>query len=233
MHRGLPILLLTLLAACGRGPGDARALGRDETLVQTSGRAKAETVPNEARFSIGVTALGATGPAASAANARKMEAVVAALRGAGAGERDLQTRELTIERIGYGPNRGRFQANNVVAVRMRQVEQASAAIGAATGAGANVLSGPDLSVGDREAATRGAYANAYRAARARADAYAKAAGLRVVRVMAIRDGATSAPVADYAFEAAQRAPAPVAAPPVLAGTTEEEVSVAADFVLAR
>ena len=62
------------------------------------------------------------------------------------------------------------------------------AIAAATEAGANLLSGPDLRVSDREKASRSAYAAAYRAARARAEAYAGAAGLKIDRVLAIHDG---------------------------------------------
>ena len=62
------------------------------------------------------------------------------------------------------------------------------AVAAATEAGANLVGGPDLRISDREAASRSAYAAAYRAARARAEAYAGAAGLKIARVLTIQDG---------------------------------------------
>lgn len=230
-----PLILAGLaFAGCAREAPDPRGVARDETLVQTQGRARAEARPDEARFSVGVSALGATGPEASAANARKMAAVVAALRGAGVAQDDLQTRQLTVNRLDYGPNRGRFEASNVVAARLRDVGKASAALGAATGAGANVLSGPDLRVSDPEAATRSAYAAAYKAARARANAYAAAAGLRVTRVLAIRDAATGGEQPYPMIQTMAVAPPPVVAgPPVMAGTSETEVIVTAQFALTR
>lgn len=222
------------LAGCAPTAPDPRGVARDETLVQTQGRGRAETKPDEARFSVGVGTFGATGPEAGAANARRMAAVVAALRQAGVAQDDLQTRQLTIARLDYGPNRGRFEANNVVAARVRDVTKASAALAAATGAGANVLSGPELRVADPEAATRSAYAAAYRAARARADAYAAAAGLKVTRVLAIRDGAAGDGPQPYPMvQTMAVAPPPVAAPPVLTGTSEAEVTVTAEFALGR
>src|SRR3546814_19628744 len=72
-------------------------------------------------------------------------------------------------------------------------DEAGGAVAATTRAGANGLSGPTLRVSDQEAATKSAYAAAYRAARARAEAYAGAAGLKIDRVLTIRDGGDSGP----------------------------------------
>lgn len=226
------IPIAALAAGCAPQAADPRGVARDETLVQTQGHARAEARPDEARFSVGVSTIAASGPEASAANARKMEAVVAALRGAGVAQDELQTRQLSVNRLDYGPNRGRFEANNVVSARVRDVNKASAALGAATNAGANILSGPDLRVGDPEATTRSAYAAAYKAARARADAYAAAAGLKVTRVLAIRDAASGSGPQPYPM--IQTTAAPVAPPPpVLAGMNEAEVAVTVDFALGR
>ena len=242
--RFLTLVLLLPLAACG-GPGrddprnDTRGLDRDETLVRTTGTARAEARPDEARFSAGVTAIGATGPEAGAANAKKMGAVVAALKALGVAEADIQTQQLSIARQDYGPNRNKFEANNVVGVRIRKVDQAGAIIAAATGAGANVLSGPDLRVGDPDAAIRRAYADAYRSARARADAYAAAAGLKVARILTISDSYSSGGIeqqdARYAREAmaANQQRVMAAPPPVMAGTSEATVAVSVDFALSR
>ena len=71
---------------------------------------------------------------------------------------------------------------------IRDVSKVGEAVTAVTRAGANVMSGPDLRVSDRETANHSAYAQAYRAARSRAEAYAEAADLKIDRVLGIYDG---------------------------------------------
>ena len=226
----LTVAAMAVLTGCGRHD-DGRRLGRDETLARVTATATAEARPDEARFAVGVSSIAPGAEAATAANAAKMTAVVARLRALGIAEKDLQTSQLTVNRIDYGANRGRFEVNNVVTARLRDTAKASAAIAAATAAGANVLSGPDFRVGDPEAATRQAYAAAYRSARARADAYAAAAGLLGARVLTIADGtgAGEPPRAEEYDRAL--APQAVAAPPVLPGTSTATVSVTVDFAL--
>ncbi len=99
-------------------------------------------------------------------------------------------------------------ANNSVAVRVCDVGKVGAGIAAVTAAGANILSGPDLMVLNPEKANLSAYGAAYKAARAKAESYARVAGLRIVRVLSTRDGGdggTMAPMgqkerrADMAF----------------------------------
>ena len=233
---GVVSILSLALAGCGGpwGPGPQGGLGKGETLLQVSATGQAETRPDEANFSVGVSSIGATSEAATEANNAKVNAVVAALKALGATDADMQTQQLSVGRIGYGPNRNKFEASNTITVRMRDVSKAGAAIQAATRAGANILSGPDLRVSDMEAANKGAYAAAFKAARARADVYAEAAGLKVVRVLIIRDGGGGAPPMPMAFESADMAIAQnarAAPPPVLAGTDRSSVSVSVDFAL--
>src|SRR3546814_9865600 len=93
-------------------------------------------------------------------------------------------------------------------------DEAGGAVAATTRAGANVLSGPTLRVSDQEAATKSAYAAAYRAARARAEAYAGAAGLKIDRVLTIRDGGDNRPpMPYYEMDAAADQAAPQSAAP--------------------
>lgn len=233
MRISAPALPLCLaLAACGHPPpADPRGVGRDEVLVQVSASGRTDTRPDEAGFIAGVSTIAPSAAAASAGNNQAMGRVVAALRGLGIRPEDVQTQSITLNRIDYGPNRGRFEADNRIAVRVRDLAKAGQAIGAATEAGANVLSGPNLRVSDPEAASRSAYALAYRAARGRAEAYAEAAGLRVARVLAIRDaGADEGPVIlgqmDMSMDARQST-----APPVLPGQNASEVRIRVDFAL--
>lgn len=238
LHRTSIILLCSALAACADKPADPRGVERDEVLLQVSATGRTDTRPDEARFTAGVETNEASAAAASAGNSLKMNQVVAALEKLGIKGDDLQTRRINMQRIDYGPERGRFQAHNMIEVRVRRLDRAGEAIAAATGAGANVLSGPNLTVSDPEAASRSAYAQAYKAARSRAEAYAQAAGLKVARVLAIRDEGSSGGPMPYAYDAnmsvrteqAQAAPPP---PPMRPGMTTSEVRVRADFALAE
>jgi len=222
-----------VLSACSPEPRDPRGVAHDEVLLQVTASGQAETAPNEARFSAGVSSIAPTADAATTANNITMNKVVSSLGGFGVAKADIQTQQLTVSRIDWGPNKNKFEANNVVSVRMRAVDKAGAAISAVTQAGANVLSGPDLRVGDPEAASRSAYANAYKAARARADTYAQAANLKVARILSIRDGGSSSmPIAYETAMMDRAAPQAVAAPPpVMAGTNTSQVNVSVDFAL--
>ena len=226
--------MLLALTACGGRPGPL-GVERGETLLATSGTGRAEARPDQAIFTAGLESIGPDAAAASGRANQAVARIVAALKPLGIGERDIQTSSLSIGRIGYGPNRGRFQASNVVTVKVRKVDQAGAAIAAATQAGANVLSGPNLSVVNPEAATLSAHGLAYKAARAKADAYARAAGLKVVRVVAITDGGESGAMPmmqSETMDAVQfNQPAPVVAAPVLAGTNAQTVTVRVEFAL--
>lgn len=241
MRRTTAILATVALSACGPRAPDPRGVDHDETLLSVSATGEAETVPDEAYVEVGVNSFAASAQAASEANNRKIDQVLAALAKLGVPAKDTQTRNLSIQKIDYGPNRGQYQASNVLQLRVREVGKAGAAVAAATAAGANILSGPQLRISDPEAANRGAYAAAYKAARSRAEAYAGAAGLEIARVLAIRDGGRSARPPVYGAEAMAQsvAPPPVAMPPppeearILAGTTLSQVAVQVDFALRR
>jgi uncharacterized protein YggE len=234
MRKSVSLLLLPLaLAACGKEAADPRGVEPGEVLLQIVASGRTDSRPDTARFTAGVETIAASAAAASAGNNEKMNRVVAGLERLGIKDDDLQTRQISMQRIDYGPNRGQFQASNMIEVRVRQIGRAGDAIAAATEAGANVLSGPNMTVSDPEAASRSAYAQAYKAARARAEAYAEAAGLKVSRVLAIRDGGEGGVIPMYTGESmAQSAgPRPVSAPPMRPGMNASEVRVQADFAL--
>ena len=167
--------------------------------------------------------------------------MVAALKQAGVPAKDIQTRTVGIQRIQYGDRQGQYQANNIVAVTVRDIEKAGDAVTAATEAGANVFSGPDLRISDSEKAANTAYGEAFKAAKARAQAYADAADMKIARVLTIRDGGGAQ--GDRYIPGAPPPPPPVA--PVVRtqampeegggviqpGQTTSRVSVQVDFAL--
>ena len=234
----LPVLAaLPLLAACGQPKPDARGLDRNETLLSLSASGEAEAVPDLAAITIGVETFGADARAANAANSKKAAAVAQALSAFGVTERDMQTDNLSLGRIDYGQRKGQYQANNTLTVRLHDVPKAGEAVAAATAAGANVLGGPRLMIDDPEKANRGAYIAAYNAAKTRAEAYASAAGMKIARVLTIRDGGQGGGMVPYETmdAAANVAPPPqIMSPPppsIRPGVSRTRVSVQVDFAL--
>lgn len=244
MRRSAVLFAASCLAGCQQSPPDPRGVDRNETLLSVSATGEAESRPDRADFQAGVTSYAATARAATEANREAMTGLVAALRGAGVAEKDIQTRSFSVQRIDYGARRGQYQANNIAMVSVREVDRAGAAVAAATEAGANILFGPDLRISDPERAANSAYGNAYRSARARAEAYAEAADMKISRVLSIRDAGGSQG-SRYLPGAVPVAPPPVARPghpmpeseeagaeaTVLAGQTTSQVSVQVDFTL--
>ena len=98
------------LAACSQAPADPRGVDRGEVLLQVVATGRADARPDQARFTAGVQTEAATAAAASGGNADVMNRVAAALDRLGVKPDDIQTRQITLARIEYGPARGRFQA---------------------------------------------------------------------------------------------------------------------------
>lgn len=234
--RYLLIPVLLSLAACEQPQSQPR-LKQNEVLLQVSAVGRSEVRPDEARITVGVSSTAATAGAASAANSQTMSRLVAALQSSGVRADDVQTRNLTLGRIDYGPQKGRYRAENLVEIRVRDVSKAGVVIAAATDAGGNVVAGPQLRVSNPDTADNTAYGAAYKAAALRADTYAKAAGLKVARVLAIRDGGGSGPLVrygdGYGVEMQAASGAAVSAPPVSAGVDLREARVQVDFALAK
>jgi uncharacterized protein YggE len=232
------VLAALALPACERAAPDPRGVDHNETLLTVTATGRADTRPDEARLQLGVQSVAGNAGDASRLNREKMQRVTAALTGLGVKADQLQTRNLSLQKIEYGPDKGRFRADNVVEVTMKDVTKVGDAVTAVTEAGANLMSGPDLRVSDREGSSRSAYASAYRAARARAEAYAGAAGLKIDRVLGIYDGG------EYGVPTPGRPPPPpmismdasaqTAAPaPFNPGMNTTEVRVRVDFALSH
>ncbi|WP_238995735.1 SIMPL domain-containing protein [Sphingomonas solaris] len=155
-------------------------------------------VPDIATIGAGVVTQAPTAAAAMAENATRMAATVAALRRAGVADRDIQTSAINLApQYRYGENvppviTG-YQASNQVSVRFRDVKRSGAILDTLVAQGANQINGPSLSVDKAEAALDQARTAAIATARARAELYAKAAGLSVKRIVSISEQGSSAP----------------------------------------
>lgn len=168
------------------------------TLLEVEAEGQARRVPDIATIRAGVVTQAASAADALKQNATRMDAVLSALKKAGVADRDVQTAAISLNpQYRYQDNEPPvitgYQASNSVSVRFRNIEKSGAILDALVAQGANQINGPDLSIDAIDAARDEARTDAIRQARARADLYAKAAGLHVVRILSISEGAAASP----------------------------------------
>ncbi|KQM30153.1 hypothetical protein ASE59_09720 [Sphingomonas sp. Leaf10] len=208
----------------------------DGTLLDVSATGKATRVPDIATIRAGVVSQAATAAAALSDNSQRMTRVVAALRKAGVAERDLQTAQIQLQpQYRYAENQPPaitgYQASNSVSIRFRDVGKSGAILDALVAQGANQIDGPTLSVDAADAALDEARTDAIRRARARAELYAKAAGMRVDRILLISEDGGQLPQPPMPILQMARVAKMADPTPVAAGEQDLTVNVAVRFLL--
>lgn len=243
---GLPILLaagiVPAAASAQQVAGPAPAMAPANTLLTVTAEGRATRAPDVAVFTAGVASTGTTAGQALSANAAAMNRVIAALEKAGVASRDIQTSNLSLNpvyaepqrlpdgRIEQGPPRiTGYQVSNQVTVKQRNLDRFGQVIDTLVAAGANQVNGPSFQVDNSDAATDEARTDAVRKARARAELYARAAGLRIVRILTISEsGGYTPPMPMYRMAVAQAAEAS----PVAPGEVALNVNLSVQFELA-
>jgi hypothetical protein len=137
-----------------------------------------------------------------------------------------------MQRIDYGANKGQFQANNYRGAGARDRPRGRCHRRSHRRRRQRAVRPEHDRLGSRSREPVRLRASV-KAARARAETYAEAAGLKVARVLAIRDGGESGPmpyhVGDSSAAMVQTAAPPP--PPVRGGMNTSQVQVRADFAL--
>lgn len=226
-------------------PPAARTAPGAPTLLTLSAEGKVTRAPDVATFSAGVVSQGKTASEALRANATDMTRVIAALKRAGVAEKDIQTSNLSLNPV-YQPQRNMpdgsvepaqptiigYQANNTVSVKQRKLGDFGKVIDALVAAGANQVNGPSFEVDNPEPAQDEARTAAMAKARARAELYARASGLRVGRIVSISESGGWSPPQPVMYRmVAMEAAAPAPSSPVQAGELQMSVSVNVQFEL--
>lgn len=193
-----------------------------DTLVVT-GVGSVEAAPDDASFSFGVETHAGTAKAALAENGDQVRKLLAALRGAGA--RDLATQYVSVWPISENGSISGYSASNSISATIG-VDKAGDLVDAATGAGANNVSGPDMSQTDAEQVYRKALAAAVTDAKARAQVLAKATGRELAGIKQI-SGADEAAVPYYE----RGALAADSATPVVPGKQKTTATISVTFEL--
>lgn len=236
-----PLALALALPGVAMAHSDQPAIAAASSLLTLSADGKSARTPDLATFNAGVVTQGGTASEALAANAAAMTRVIATLKKAGIADKDIQTSQINLNPVYgqpvVGPN-GQvteepriigYQANNSVNIRSRDIKGFGKVLDALVASGANQVNGPSFEMSDPSAAMDEARTAAMKAARARAELYAKAAGLRVVRIVSISEGGGFAPPQPV-YAMAKMADA--SSSPIAAGQVEAQVSVTVQFELA-
>ena len=190
------VLGSVMAAAAMAAPAVAGAQGTQAELSGTrldvTARGDVRRVPDVAVISAGVVTNAADAAGAMRDNAGRMSRVLAALKKAGVADKDISTSSVNLTpQYRYIENEAPaiigYQASNQVTVRFRDIAKSGTILDALVKEGANQINGPTLMIDKPEAAQDEARVVAIKAARARADLYASALGMKVRRVVSINE----------------------------------------------
>jgi uncharacterized protein YggE len=212
-----------------------------ERTVVVNATAAVEREPERAVVLLAVESQGPTARQASATNATKMDAMLAALRKAGIPGPQIRTVSYTLQPEYSRPGRddpqkppviSSYRAINMVQVTVDTVSKAGGVIDTALQAGANRVANLSFELRDPEAAHLEAVRMAVRKAQAEAQALAEAAGQRLGPPLNMSSGGYSVPryarAMDMVMEAQAAAPPPT---PIEAGTLTITANVSITYRL--
>ncbi|MEE7547003.1 SIMPL domain-containing protein [Xanthomonas sp. Kuri4-1] len=199
MRTTLKPLLLALTIATGTAmtahaqTAPSYAIPSDGTLLNVSAEAEARRVPDVASLSAGVVTQAADGNTAMRQNAEQMSKVMAAIKGAGIADKDIQTSGVNLNpqytyKDGEAPKINGYQASNTVSLKVRDITRLGKVLDALAAQGANQINGPSFEIDQPEPAYDEARLAALKKAQARAETYAKSLGLKVRRIVSISEG---------------------------------------------
>jgi uncharacterized protein YggE len=212
--RWIGITMAVLFALALPAGAQAPEAGRRQILVNGVGRL--EVSPDQASVTVGVqlqrrTAAEAIGEANSVATQ-----IIARLQRVGLRREDMRTSAIQVfpiyadGRQGAPPRITGHRASHTLALNIRNLDFVGPAIDAAVEAGANTILGISFGLQDPVRVRNEALALAVRDARAKADAIAQAAGLRVIGIERIVESESDVRPSVIRLEADPfRAPTPV------------------------
>jgi uncharacterized protein YggE len=207
--------------------------------VRIVGEGKASVRPDMMALSAGVVTTGATAAAALGANNEQVARLLDAVRNSGIAVRSLKTANLEVRPRFAGPDRRGvdddgparivgFVARNTLNVELDRIATAGPLVSLMFEAGANEIAGPRFAIKDPSDARRKAERAAILDARAQADNYAAALGMKVARLARITDSNFNE---GRAMNEIVVTGSRIAATPIEPGEVEVKVTVSAEFQL--
>lgn len=235
LHAALVATLLSATALTAVQAQTAPQTATQTAQITVTGEGVVDGVPDIATLSLGVTTLGDTAVAAMASNTEALNAVMARLKEAGIGERDMQTTNLSINPnwTAYDstvrPRIDGYTASNQLTVRIRDLDGLGAVLDAAIQDGANTLNGLSFGLSEPRPAMDAARKAAVEDARARATLLVEAAGATLGPIVSITEGGGYMPPQPMFRQSADSA----GAVPVAAGEVATTASVTVVFEIAQ
>lgn len=199
--------------------------------ITVSASGKVTVVPDVARVNLGITTTKGTVKAAREAAAGTMTAIIAAIKGLGVADADIQTTSLSLyPQYGSGstPRVVGYQISEQVQITVRDLDKAGDVVDTATAKGATDVNGISFELADPVKAQNDARASAVTAARASAQAMAGAANVNLGAVVSITDSTPPSPIF-YGYGAQKAAPVADTATPVQPGTQDLSATVTVIF----
>ncbi|HEY8819261.1 MAG TPA: SIMPL domain-containing protein, partial [Candidatus Limnocylindrales bacterium] len=199
--------------------------------ITVSASGKVTVVPDVARINLGITTTKGTVKAARESAAQTMTAIIAAIKGLGVADADIQTTNLSLyPQYGSGstPKVVGYQISEQVQITVRDLDKAGDVVDAATAKGATDVNGISFELADPVKAQNDARASAVAAARTSAQAMAGAANVNLGAVVSITDTTSPSPIF-YGYGAQKGAAVPDAATPVQPGTQDLTAMVTVIF----
>ncbi|HEY0085846.1 MAG TPA: SIMPL domain-containing protein [Allosphingosinicella sp.] len=172
----------------------AISLAPGEVLLKVEAEGVYRARPDLMSVSAGVVTTGRSAKDALAANANLANRLLAAVRASGVEPRDVQTADLQVQPQ-FAGNRDEdavrritgYVARNRLNVTLRDLARAPAIIDGLFQAGANEVEGPTFGFADPAPALGAARVAAVNEAKAEAETYAAALGMRVTRVLRVSE----------------------------------------------
>lgn len=223
------------LIATGLAAGPALADDKVPGTISVTATGTAERAPDMAILTLSVLREGETARAALDANTAAMAEVLAAMREAGIAERDLQTSAFSIQPQypSYGssgnqdgPKITGYQVSNTLTVRMRDLALLGTIIDRSVTLGVNQGGEIMFTNADTESAVTEARSAAMKAALAKAQTLAEAAGVGIGRIQSISEQSFEPRPMPMARAEMAMASAPV---PIAAGEASYAVTVNVTF----
>jgi uncharacterized protein YggE len=226
LGRAAALLVALVSSACVAVAPPEGAPRRSSVTVAGVGTVSAAA--DQAEITTGVVTQAATAAQALAANSQAMERLLQALGGLGIASRDIQTINVSVSPQRRPPKEGQppeivgYEVTNQVRVKVRDLSRLGRVLDQQVGQGANLVSGINFGVREPAPLLDEARKRAMADARRKADLYAASAGLKVGRVLSVREAGVAPPAPRAMMSAAV---------PVAPGEQEIQASVTVTFTL--
>ena len=236
MKRFLPSLIVIACATGALAQTPSIPIPPPLQSISVSGTGRSAVTPDRFSFNVGVQTMGDTVDDAVSQNNKRVAAVLAALKSAGAQDKDIQTSNFNIYpqqdyQEGRQPRILGYQVTNSVTVRSTKVADAGKLLGVAIAAGVNTSSGINFEVADPARGRDQGLRAAFDDAKAKATLLAQAAGRPLGKVLTISEGTYSTPPQPYPMQRAAMAMEARADVPIESGTQEQTYTVSVTFEL--